>query len=151
MRKIVGVFFAAALLAMASQSGAITVGGTTIVPIGVPEVVSVTFLASNGGTSTGTYDGLVQIDVTGTGELLASRLNDAFFVFTDGAHTPTTPFNNGRFYQLSVDTTPLVGSPGFPTPGIHNAVHHIVYNIDAGSEVSPTYVPAYRPATPTRL
>jgi len=45
----------------------------------------------------------------------------------------------GDYYQLAVNTQPLL--PFDPT---YEARHFIVYDLDAGTEVTPTYVPTYR-------
>jgi hypothetical protein len=100
--------------------------------------------------TTGLYSRFVELTVSGIGESEAQNLNDAFWVFTDGAHNPITPYNDSIWYQLNVSTQTLLGwyDTGFDittTPPTQLAKHKIVYDLDADTEVSPVYVPAYRP------
>jgi len=132
------------LLGVYQNADAISIGGTDYVRSGVSEFVNASFLASDGGMSTSTYSGFVELIVSGTGQSSATALNDAFYVFTDNSGNPTTPFNHPTYYQLAIDTDTLVGAPGSPTPSVHNAKHHIFYDLDAVMEVSPTYVPSYQ-------
>ena len=135
-KLVFAVFILAILLSGYQSAGAVTIGGIEYIPSGSTETVIATFLTSNGGTSVTAYTGFVEIMVLGTGESSSTRLNDAFYVFTDLNHYPVTPVNNALYYQLAVDTSPLIGSPTNPTPPQHNAKHHIVYDIDADVEVS---------------
>lgn len=120
------------------------IGGVGYSPIGLSETVDVSFLAPDGGDTASFYSGLVKITITGTGESASTALNDAFYVFTDTAHVPIAPLNHGSFYQFAFDTEHMVGSPSDPTDPALNAREHILYDIDAGTEVTPAYVPAYR-------
>jgi hypothetical protein len=97
------------------------------------------FLAADGGVSTGTYNGLVKVKVSGFGEALATSYNDAFYLFTDNAHDPITPYNDGSYYQMAFNTSELFGyQPA------RDAKHFVRYDVDSGIEVTPTYVPSYR-------
>ena len=121
-----------------------TIGGDFYGTIGSTENLNATFTQADGGITTGSYLGFVQITVSGVGESLATSLNDAFYVYTDNAHTPIAPFNHASFYQLAFDTSTLIGTIAVPTNPALDARAHIVYDIDDGTEVTPTYVPTYR-------
>ncbi len=139
------VFTAATGTAMADLTLAnFTIGGNPYGTVGATETLSATFTVNDGGVTTGSYFGLVQITVSGTGESFATRLNDAFYVFTDTAHTPTAPYNDASYYQLAFDTSALIGTTAVPTNPALNARAHILFDIDDGTEVTPTYVPTYR-------
>lgn len=131
---------AAALLASGGPANAITIGGTDYVHSGPSEDLSITFTAADAGTTANTYSGFVQVTVSGVGESAGTRLNDAFYVFTDPAHNLIAPFNDPQYYQLAFDTVALV--PFNPSRDIKD---FIVYDLDGGIEVTPAYVPAYRP------
>jgi hypothetical protein len=126
------------------QADPFDIGGILYTAGGPSETVNVSFLMSNGGATVNQYDGYVRLLVSGTGESSGTQLNDAFYVFTNAAHGPIAPVNNASFYQLAIDTSPLVGSPGSPTPAAHNARNHIVYDVIADVEVASPYVPAYQ-------
>ncbi len=119
------------------------IGGVDYHPQGPSETLTATFTVNDGGVTVNQYSGLVQIKVTGFGEALATRLNDAFYIFTDLNHNPVAPVNDASFYQLAFDVVPLVGQLGDPTDPALNARNHIVYDVDADVEVAPVYVPAY--------
>lgn len=121
-----------------------TIGGNPYGTVGATETLSATFTQADGGVTTGSYFGLVQITVSGIGESSATSLNDAFYVYTDDAHTPVAPSNHASFYQLAFDTSALIGTNGVPTNPALDARAHIVFDIDDGAEVTPTYVPTYR-------
>jgi len=139
-----------------------TIEGVDYVQCGPGETVTAPFIPDEPGSgppddepgadavvTTGLYSGLVELTVSGTGESLGPRLNDAFWLFTDDAHNPTTPFNDSIWYQLNVGTHTLLGwyDPGFDittTPPSQLAKYKIVYDLDTDTEVSPVYVPAYR-------
>ncbi|SPE57199.1 hypothetical protein SBV1_2690003 [Verrucomicrobia bacterium] len=116
-----------------------TIAGTNYMRTGTPESVSVSFLIPDGGVTSGAYSGFVELEVAGVGECLWSDLNDAFYVYTDTQHNPVTPVNYCSFWQLAVDSAPLVG----PTDTILDAQNYIFYDLNAHTEVRPAYVPAY--------
>ncbi|MHC4581403.1 MAG: hypothetical protein ACYS14_08090 [Planctomycetota bacterium] len=137
-----------------------TIEGVDYVQSGPAETVTAPFIPADPGSgppddepgadavvTTGLYCGLVELTVAGTGESLGPNLNDA----ADGSHNPLpTPYNDSIWYQLNVSTQTLLGwyDPGFnitTTPPTQLAKHKIVYDLDADTEVSPVYVPAYRP------
>lgn len=121
------------------------INGVAYTAGGPSENVTVSFLASNGGFTLNQYDGYVRLQVSGTGQALGTQRNDAFYIYTNGAGAPlATPFNDGSFYQLAIDTAALVGSIGSPTPPIHNARNNIVYDVLTDLAVTPPYVPAYQ-------
>lgn len=120
-------------------AGPFVIGGVTYSETGPTESVTALFNDSNGQPSTASYSGLVLLTVSGFGESLGTALNDAFYVFTNGAHAPIAPFNDTSFYQLAFDSLPLV-----PLNPARDAKHYIVFDVDANVAVTPTYVPAYR-------
>lgn len=127
--KSTGALLIGALLG-ASSSFAMVIGGTNYVTTGPTESLTASFLVPNGGSTTSQYYGYVQVSVGGTGFSLYSYINDAFYV--------NGPTHDSNHYQLTFGTTALVGN----NPG-QNAKHRIVYDLNAGMEVSPTYVPGY--------
>jgi hypothetical protein len=150
------------MLGVGTVKAQTTIGGVDYVQSGPGETVTAPFIPAVPGSgppdepgadavvTTGLYSGLVELTVSGTGESEATRLNDAFWVFTDLAHNPITPYNHSIWYQLNVSTQTLLGlyDAGFDTtttPPTQLAKHKIVYDLDADTEVSPVYVPAYRP------
>jgi hypothetical protein len=120
------------------------IGGATYTAGGPSEIVAVDFTQSNGGSTSNQYYGFVRLTVSGVGQSLGTAFNDAFYVYTDGAGNPIAPFNDVNFYQLAIDTAPLVGSPGNPTNPIHNARLHTFFDVFADIEVAPLYVPAFQ-------
>ena len=147
--KAVRTFATLALLAVGAHAAAtpITVGGVNYVRSGNSELgINATFgggavnTAPLANTSTSlTYSGLVEFVVRGTGQSLGARFNDAFYVFTGG---PVV--NDPNYYQLAIDTATIQGSPGSPTPGNQLARQLIVFDVDAGIETTPAYVPTYQ-------
>ena len=151
------------MLGAVTATAQTTIEGVDYVRSGPGETVTAPFIPADPGSgppdepgadavvTTGLYSGLVELTVSGTGESLGRNLNDAFWVFADGSHNPLpTPFNDPIWYQLNVSTQTLLGwyDPGFDidiTPPTQLAKHKIVYDLDADTEVSPVYVPAYRP------
>lgn len=117
-----------------------TIGGMEYVQTGECETVTAPFTPADAVVTAGSYSRLVELTVSGTGESLSTRLNDAFWLFTDVAHIPTAPVNNASYYQLNVSSNTLSGG----NPGGQLAKSKIVYDLDADTEVSPVYVPAYR-------
>ncbi|MBX9583724.1 MAG: hypothetical protein K2X87_25765 [Gemmataceae bacterium] len=134
---------AAATLALALGSAradaAIVVGGVTYVPSGPSETVIAPFIDPNGATTVNAYSGLVLLTVSGTGQSFATLINDAFYF-----DITNVPVHDPDFYQLVATKGPSVS---LNTPD--NAYEHIVYDVDAGAEVTPPYTPAFRTA-PTR-
>lgn len=115
------------------------IGGVVYVRSGPGESVTAPFTTPDGGVTTGSFSGLVELTVSGTGESSATRLNDAFWVFTDLSYNPITPSNDLTWYQLSVDTQTLVA---------YNHKHArplVVYDLDADVEITQPYIPEYRP------
>lgn len=131
--KYVSSLLVLALLG-ASSARAMIIGGTNYVTSGPTESLTVLFTDSNGAPTTGTYNGYVQVSVSGVGQSLGTLFNDAFYVFTAGV------FHDSQYYQLAFDTVPLV-----PFNPSRDAKNFIVYDIDAGMEVTPAYVPVYNP------
>ncbi len=140
-------FFASSFCALAaatclagSAHAAIVIGGQAYNVSTPTESMSASFLSAAGGVSTNFYGGLVQLTVSGSGASLASRLNDAFYVYTGGP-----VFADGSFYQLTTDNAPLIGlNPA------QDAKNFIVYDVDSDTEITARpYVPTYRAADHT--
>ena len=112
-------------------AGPFVIGGTTYVETGPTELLNVLFNDANGAPTTGTYDGLVLVTVSGVGRSLGTALNDAFYVYTDGAGTPIVPFHDAQFYQLAFDSVPLV-----PLNFSRDAKNFIVYDVATSTDVS---------------
>ncbi len=75
----------------------------------VAETVVASFTTPDSAVTTGLYDNIVQITVSGVGQSLAAMFNDAFYLYTDNSGTPITPSNDPNFYQMTIGTTTLVG------------------------------------------
>jgi hypothetical protein len=136
-RLLVSSLAIVASLSVAARAHATSfvIGGVEYSPSGASETVSATFTTPDGGVSTNSYHGLVEIIVAGSGESLGADLNDAFWVYSPGLGA------DGSYYQVTVDNAPLVAfNP------VQDVVNFIVYDVDADTEiVSQPYRPAYRP------
>jgi len=119
----------------------ITVDGTTYKETTSESLVA-TFLQSDGGDTVNTYSGLVLLTVSGTGEASGTSDNDAFYVFENAVGGLITPFNHPNSYQVAFDESHIVTPPR--TPEAFAVRNFIVFDVDAGTDVTPTYVPAYR-------
>ena len=119
----------------------ITIGGVDYLVPDTTESVTVDFAEPDGGVTVGAYSGLVLLNVSGVGEARGSRLNDAFYVYTDRRHKPTTPANVTVYFQLRLDDEPLVPKARSPYKA---AKLFAVYDMATGTEVPPPHVPAYR-------
>lgn len=110
-----GIAFGALLLAtsasltMASPIGSapIEIGGVTYAATGSVETVIAPFTSPSTAT-TGTYAGLVEVVITGTGFSAGSTLNDAFYLFSSGIG------RDGQYYQMNIGWT---GAPLAPFSG----------------------------------
>jgi hypothetical protein len=122
------------MLAWAAHADPFTIGGTTYAAVGPTEGLTAPFTLVAGAATTGTYYGLIQVEVSGTGYSFGPRLNDAFYVYTGG---PVA--NDGSYYQLRYDDAPMA-----TLDATKNAKLSLVYDIDAAAEVTPPYVPAYQ-------
>jgi hypothetical protein len=136
------------VMSSSSAFAAIVIGGTQYYPVSpVPnESVTAPFYGSWGADSTPTvrtYHDFVMLKVRGVGQSWAQNYNDAFYVYT-GPGSPT-PLNDADYHQLAVDTKPIYGFPGDPTPPEQLARSKIFYDLDSITEVtSRPYVPLYR-------
>lgn len=90
-------------------------------PAMAAEVVSVSFTTPTGGQSVGTYSGVVNLTVSGTGFSLGPRINDAFYDVLTQTRDPS-------YYQLTFGTAPLV-----PFNPAQNAVNFLVGPLPAYS------------------
>jgi hypothetical protein len=68
------------------------------------ETITATFQQPDGGVTSGLYDGIVHVSVSGTGQSFASDLNDAFYLFDP----ENPPVHGAQFYQLTFGTSALV-------------------------------------------
>ena len=68
--------------------------------------LTATFTQSDGGVTVNSYQGLVQLHVTGVGQSYANVYNDAFYLFTNQFSTIQHGWDGG-FYQLAFGTSPL--------------------------------------------
>lgn len=66
------------------------------------ETLTVGFATPDGGVTTGKYDGIVRVTVTGVGQSQGRRLGDAFYLFS-----PTPIEHRAYWYQLTYSTSPL--------------------------------------------
>jgi hypothetical protein len=99
-------------------------------PAFASETVIAPFTTPDGAITTGTYDNIVQITVSGVGQSLGTDFNDAFYVYTDGSGNPVPPFNDPSFYQLTFGTTTLV--PLDPAQDIKNFLVGPIPAFDSG-------------------
>lgn len=90
-------------------------------PASAAEVIQVDFTQPNGGQSVGQYSGIITVTVSGTGQSLGSRVNDAFYLVDTQTH-------DASYYQLTFGLNPLV-----PLNPSQNAVNYIVGGLPAYS------------------
>jgi hypothetical protein len=122
------------LAAVGAHATPFVIGGVAYAPSGPSEIVSVDFTTPDGGVSTNSYHGLVEIIVAGSGQSAGQDLNDGFWVYSP------VFVHDASYYQLTVDNAPLV-----PLNPAQDATNFIVYDVDANTEIgSLPYVPAYR-------
>ena len=151
MRNVSSLFAFLVLALFVSQAnGTIAVQGVEYTQTGTTETIVASFGPAStapSGVSLSTYQNLVEVTVTGVGESSSTRLNDAFYVFTDVNHNLTAP-THGNHYQLAFDTSPIVGgpTPSQATPSSQYATRAIAFDVDASADVSliDDYLPAYR-------
>ena len=122
------------------ESCSLTINGTNYLPLTPPETLSVSFLLADGGVTTNAYSGFVELKVSGSGESLYTQLNDAFYVYTDESHNPITPINYSSFWELAVDSAPLIS----PTQPQYDARYVIIFDVVAHQQVAAPYLPVYR-------
>jgi hypothetical protein len=82
------------------------------------ETVNAPFTTPDGAVTSGLYDNIVQITVSGVGQSLGSDFNDAFYIYADGSGNPIGPTNDPNYYQMTFGTTTLV--PFDPAQNIKN-------------------------------
>ena len=133
LKFFVLIFITVVLGTTSSFSAPIIIGGITYTATGSPETLTATFTQPDGGVTSGTYDGFVEISVSGTGQSAGQSFNDAFYVYSPGP-----PFNDPSFYQLTFGTNTLV-----PLAPAQDAKNFIRYDLATGMEVTPPYVPAF--------
>lgn len=104
------------------------------------ETITATFTQPDGGVTTGLYDNIVQITVSGTGQSAATNYNDAFYIFADAAGNPIGPSRDPSYYQMTFGVTTLVGyNPSQdivnylvgPVPA-YNPSHSYTFDINTG-------------------
>jgi len=129
---------------------ALLISGSNYVASGPQELMTADFTTPDGGVSANSYSGLVELVVSGTGQSYSENFNDAFYVYyINGGPIPSTDFP-GRF-QLTFSTTTLLAVDQAQIPQISNisqvpqaAANYIVYDVDAGLDVSAPYLPLSR-------
>lgn len=124
----------AGFLASEASATSFVIGGTSYSPSSPSETVIAPFNDPSGALSVNNYTGMVLLTVSGTGASLGATLGDAFY------YAFWSPTHDANHYQLVVTTdgSVVVNSDD-------DAYRHIVYDVDAGTEVSKPYTPAYRP------
>lgn len=90
------------------------------------ENLIVPFSNPGGVTSQNLYQGMVTIQVSGVGESYATRLNDAFYIFTDFSKNPTTPYYDNIYYHLIINNK-------HPQLQAYNKDHNYTIFFDAGT------------------
>lgn len=112
------------------------IGGVSYIGCQPSETVVAPFTTTAGGVTTNQYSGLVLLKVSGTGQSAGTSINDAFYF-----DIPDNPTHEPDFFQLVTTIGPSV----FAAPVNPNtAYRHIVYDADAGTAVTPPYVPPFR-------
>jgi hypothetical protein len=107
--------------------------GASYIPCAPSEQVTVPFTAA-GQTTTNLYSGLVLIKVSGTGISDSEWPNDAFYICPQ-----EWTWHHDNLYQLAVTVEGSVKNNSDDA-----AYRHIVYDVSAGTAVTPPYTPAYR-------
>lgn len=96
---------------------------------------TVTSYFANPSVSTvNSYNGLVNVTVSGVGQSLATLYNDAFYVFADGNNVPFSPARYSDWYHLDM----RVGGVAL-TGGTSSAYDIVQY-------ITPSGLPAYNPS-----
>jgi len=67
------------------------------------ETLTASFTTPDGGVTTGSYDDIVSVTVSGVGQSDATEFNDAFYVYTGSG----APFHDPSYYQLTFGTSTL--------------------------------------------
>lgn len=97
------------------------------------EIVSASFLQPDGGITTGYYEGVVHVTVSGIGQSSGTSFNDAFYIFGAGQ-----PVHNPFYFQLTFGTASLVkfdpnqNATNFMLAGLpaYNASHVYTFDLD---------------------
>lgn len=122
--------------AQVTSTQSFVIGGVIYTASQPSETVVAPFTTTAGSVTTNQYSGLVFIKVSGTGQSAGTSLNDAFYF-----DIPNNPTHEPNFFQLVTTIGPSV----FAAPTNPNtAYRHIVYDVDAGTAVTPPYVPPFR-------
>lgn len=112
------------------------IGGINYFPCNPSETVVAPFTTTAGNVTTNLYSGLVLLTVSGTGQSAGTSLNDAFYF-----NIPENPTHLADFFQLVTTTGTSVFSGGLNP---NDTYRHIVYDVNAGTAVTPPYVPPFR-------
>jgi type IX secretion system substrate protein len=119
-----------------SSKQSFVIDGVSYIACQPSETVVAPFTTTAGGVTTNQYSGLVLLKVSGTGQSAGTSLNDAFYF-----DIPENSTHEPNFFQLVTTIGPSV----FAAPiNPNTAYRHIVYDVDAGTEVTPPYVPPFR-------
>lgn len=136
-RASVGTFLLSVTLVIFGNGSAhaLLISGSNYVASGPQESMTAVFTTPDGGVSTNSYSGLVELVVSGTGQSYFTHLNDAFHVYSPGP----APAIDAGYYQLTFGKTTLVAQNISQA-----AANYIVYDVDAGLDVTAPYLPQYR-------
>ncbi|MGZ8559513.1 MAG: thrombospondin type 3 repeat-containing protein, partial [Chitinophagaceae bacterium] len=109
------------------------ISGKNYIPCSPSEGVTALFTNAAGAATTNKYSNFVLLTVSGTGQSFGTLINDAFY------HTiPGSPTHSPNYWQL---VTTIQNTVQFNPDD--DAYLHIVYDVDAGVNVSPGYTPPY--------
>ena len=139
-RASVGTFLLSVTLVILGNGSAhaLLISGGSYVASGPQESLTAVFTAPDGGVSTNTYSGFVELVVSGTGQSYFDYYNDAFHVYPLG----TRPASDAGYFQLTFSTSALV-----PSDISQAAANYIVYDVDVGLDVTASdrpYLPQSR-------
>lgn len=109
------------------------IDGSTYSACGLSETITAPFISPDGEVTTNQYSGFVLVTVSGTGFSYGNDINDAFYNYR------SSPPDHQEKWQFGITLK----------SSIYNSIddvayQHIVYDVIAGMEVTPPYVPAYQ-------
>ncbi len=118
MRSMTSPSFAIFVLSFSclaeTASAGLLIRGNEYFLSGNTETINAGFDIPDSAESTLQYRNFVLITVSGVGQSWATRLNDAFWTFTDAQGAPTAPEVGDPWHQLVADASPIV--PPLPYP-----------------------------------
>jgi PEP-CTERM motif len=120
------------ILSSRAEAG-IVINGLSYTGTGTSEALTATADQPDGGITTQSYSGYVDVVVSGIGTASGITPSDPFYLLSN-------PPSHSSTYTLAFGTSPLTGWP----TGSPSASNAIVYDVDAGMQVTAPYFPAYR-------